>query len=260
METYLGKHLIEWCTMTANPAHGCWGPGGTEKEPRRCSYCYAQRMAKRMGGMENGGGYRQLVEEGFDPFTPMYDHSVLCRLGEKLSRARKPQRVFLGSMADLGGDWDWVLPGRGTITSLGIQRLLVAFMAEHPRHTFLVLTKRPGGLADVVWPENAQVGVSVSDDAPSDLGRIEVLLDRVNAQVKWVSVEPLLTEHFVQEILDGVNWVVVGAQTGAGASSPEVGAAKEIVEYCAAEMIPCFVKANMVRVEPDFDWPMQVVK
>lgn len=256
---YKSKHPIEWCSMSRSPAHGCL---------HGCPYCYAQKLARRMGGMRNGGGYRLLKLDGLDPFTPMIDFEKMRRLDSELTRKRAPQRVFLGSMADLGGDWTWKMSYGiaiddtitwNDVSGAEVRQHVVDLIARHPRHTFLILTKWPRGLAGIDWPDNAQIGVSVSDKSGETLDRLIDLDVDVSARTKWVSIEPLLDSDFGEQLPGEINWVVIGAQTGRGAPPPEVAAAKRIVQYCQAKGIPCFVKSNMRCADPDFDWPREVV-
>jgi protein gp37 len=130
-------------------------------------------------------------------------------------------------------------------------------------HTILLLTKRPDLLdVNVVWPSNVHLGVSVTSNA--DAGRIATLLEKGRAMreqvgasgpgVLWASVEPLLDPNFDALNLVGLDWVVVGAQTGVDAAKPgsqeanfRVRAAAWIVEWCRANKVPCFVKDNLCR-------------
>jgi protein gp37 len=130
-------------------------------------------------------------------------------------------------------------------------------MQRHPRHTFLVLTKNPAGLAGE-WPENAHVGTSVT--RTSECRRVDILMQRVRAGVRWVSVEPLLESEFDPSAMEQhglLGWVVVGAQTGTGAGEPQLDATWRVVEWGRARGVPVFVKHNMRCWDESKDWPQE---
>jgi protein gp37 len=231
----------------------------------RCPFCYAHRFAQRLGKNPGAPDYYLLAQRGIDPFAPFFSRQALAGLDARLRRARKPRRTFVGSMGDLGGRWDYYVDSRGGLGSRRESRYAVIaatgdLCRKHPRHTFLILTKQPSGLAGT-WPANAQIGVSVSTSEEAR-DRIPALLGRIEAGVRWVSVEPLFDGLFQCDLLEGVDWVVVGAQTGPGVQRPSekiIGAARNIVEYCAENSIPCFVKQNVRKWGPGFEWPTEVV-
>ena len=222
---------IEWCSHTENPYHGC---------RHGCSFCYARRFSRRLAGHTNSS-YQYLKEDGQDPFTPAFSLSKLWDLQGELRRAWKTRRVFLGSMGDLGGDWNYVQVGplglTGELLSAEYVRQKVWDMvSRQKRHTFLILTKNPNGLVEHNWPNNVHLGVSVSN--MRDVAkRIPNLLHLV-AGLLWVSVEPLLDHDFDPEMLRGVEWVVIGAETGPAADESRVWVndAQRIVEWCKENM------------------------
>lgn len=247
---------IEWCDMTANPFHGC---------EHGCPYCYARRFAKRLSG-KDGTAYHALAQALIDPFAPTFNFDAIRKLESRLKSARKPRRVFLGSMGDLGGDWGWrdardAKEGRTHRRwhRNAIMSQIWTLAVSHPRHTFLMLTKNPKGFANTAWPDNVHLGVSATNvDEGSE--RLEELEDSVGAAgILWVSLEPLMgmTQNYIQ--IGRASWVVIGAQTGPGAPPPQVDAAKQIVDHCCrAYALPCFVKSNMRAADLDFDWPMEI--
>lgn len=91
-------------------------------------------------------------------------------------------------------------------------------MEQTPRRTFQLLTKRADRLAvlapGLVWPENVWMGVTVEDN--ERLVRVD-RLRTVSAAVRFLSVEPLLGP-LPDLTLDGIDWVIVGGESGPGAA------------------------------------------
>jgi len=166
---------IEWTDVTWNPVTGC------AKVSEGCRNCYAERMAKRLRGR---CGY-----PADDPFRVTLHPGRL----DQPMRWRKPRIVFACSMGDLFHE---------NVPLAYVMSVLLA-MRSSPRHTFLLLTKRPGQARDTLgqcaasvagsWPlPNVWLGVSIEDQAAAN-ERIPILLDTPAAH-RFVSVEPLLEE------------------------------------------------------------------
>lgn len=262
----MGK--IEWCDEQKNPFHGCL---------HGCEYCYARRFAIRHGGNPKSGGYFTLKKFGQNPFQPFFDKGKLVALSERLQRVKKPKRIFLGSMGDLGGMWDyfgpeqWLADGIKELSIIKRDNVIedVRSIAHiNPLHTFLLLTKNPRGLTSdmyghpIFWPKNVHIGVSVTG-AKEAVEKVGILRMTLPARtLLWVSLEPLLDPDFEEESLRGAEWVVVGAQTGPNAPRAEqfVKAAKRVVEWCKKNAVPCFVKNNMRQVDTGYLWPKELPK
>lgn len=192
---------------------------------------------------------------------------------ELVGQARKGRLFFICSMGDMCFEKEALLfdeDGRlaGMTTTAKVQEQITRFCAEDQRHTYLLLTKRPELLdGGVDWPSNVHLGVSVT--ATEDAERVAALWEIRRRRptrshgVIWASVEPLLDPEFDPDILCGVGWVVVGAQTGPGAPDvlPVIEAAKRIVKWCAETEIPCFTKDNLRKwsIGPDdaWNWPRE---
>jgi len=272
----MGKSKIDWCDETINIFTGCNGPHGV-----RCPYCYAHKMAKRLAGMPGGGKYRGAAKHNNgDPFGPAFHKDVLNAEIDRLERARKPRRVFIGSMGDMCFEGPGILLSGGNrnygcdFDSGEVQKAIANFCTALPQHTFHILTKRPDLLSvEVEWPSNVWLGVSVSRGEDTD--RIATLLDKKAVgtgsqgggrwhphMVLWASVEPLLDGYFNPNWLAGLGWVVIGAQTGnrQEIDGAIIRAAQRIVNWCAASDTPCFAKDNMRQADPDYDWPREFPK
>jgi protein gp37 len=181
------KSHIEWTEQTWNPVTGC------TKVSAGCKHCYAERMALRLQAMVAPGYGR-----GFE-LTLHED-----RLSQPLER-KKPTVYFVCSMADLFHE---------EVPDAFIDRVL-AVARQTPRHTYQILTKRaerlPEFFASRSVPPNVWLGVTV-EDRRHGLPRIDVLR-RVPARVRFLSVEPLL-EDLGPLDLDGIQWVIVGGESG----------------------------------------------
>ncbi len=225
----MGKTKIDWCDESLNFFTGC---------SKGCTFCYARKMAARLGGVD-GTGYAAVKAACGDPFRPAYHEHLMKKALERLKRAT-PRRIFLGSMSDIGHSGNWLFfdgtdraPGKQISTSQWVQDMVRWFCGELPQHQFIILTKRPATLPSD-FPINVHVGVSVTanhDDARIDELRVwrsmEYLRMERNALcgnpvgkgpgLLVASVEPLMDPDFNPRRLHGFEWVIVGAQTGPGA-------------------------------------------
>lgn len=239
-------HKIEWCTHTINPFTGC---------TRGCHYCYARRMAHRWSQPGMGTIYERALEKYGNPFEPVLDTDLLERQFAELERARKPRRIFIGSMAEICEDRREINTGE-FLPLRTVQKEIAARCAAVPLHTFLILTKRPEDLIEE-WPANVQVGVSASMSAGA-AHRLGLLQRRAKAGLLWISVEPLrVSLGFDVGALRGAEWVVIGAMTGHYVSVNPLRAAEEIVQWCASQNVPCFVKHSLRRLDYKVAWPME---
>lgn len=250
-------HPIEWCTMTSNPITGC---------VHGCKYCYARNFAKRLSYHHGLGAlpYRLQFEHRGDPFHPAFHWAVMHGLMGKLDRARKPHRVFLGSMSDMccKGEWD-IYDDEGNRSSVrassrAIQSTLRQHMEIQGRHTFLVLTKAPSKLLRW-WPRNVHVGTSAQTWGEAEL-RLRWLLE-VQAGLRWLSLEPFSDETFDfgkvdQKLLP--EWVVIGGWSGAPLKPPMVEAAWRVNRALHVRGVPVFVKRNVRDCGPLLPWSMQL--
>ena len=192
------RSSIEWTQATWNPTTGC------DRTSPGCDHCYALTLAKRLRAMGNpkyqNDGSARTSGPGFG-LTLHPDQLDLPR------RWARPRVVFVNSMSDL---FHKDIP-------LGFIRDVFAVMAETPRHTYQVLTKRSKRLAQIAdkleWSPNVWMGVSVETD--SYAFRVDHLRE-VGAAVRFVSAEPLLGP--VPSLnLSGIHWVIAGGESGKAA-------------------------------------------
>jgi protein gp37 len=210
---------IEWTDATWNPIRGCIkiSPG--------CKHCYAQTFAERFRGVP-GHPY----ERGFDPRV------VEGKLTEPFAWGRS-RRVFVNSMSDLFQE---------AIPDVYIERVFEV-MARADWHTYQVLTKRADRMQ--AWMERAPehlrnlphvwLGVSV-EDRKYGLPRI-LHLRSTPARIHFLSVEPLL-EDLGDFCLDGIEWVIAGGESGAGARRMDPAWIRSLRDRCAAHRVPFFFK------------------
>jgi protein gp37 len=205
---------IEWTEGTWNPVTGC-----TKISPG-CRHCYAERMAVRLVGMRQPR-YRNGFEVTLQP--------DLIRLP---LRWRQPRTIFVNSMSDLF---------HKEIPESFIAEVFQTMHEAH-WHSFQILTKRADRLAEIAsslpWPTNVWMGVSV--ESPPYLGRVKKLKN-VPAAVRFLSVEPLLARVPSLE-LTGIDWVIVGGESGPGARPMEADWARAIRDQCIGEGVPFFFK------------------
>jgi len=203
---------IEWTQSTWNPVTGC-----TKISPG-CKHCYAERLAKRLQAM----GQRH-YENGFA--VTLHEDALRIPLSWT-----KPQMVFVNSMSDLFHE---------RVPESFIQRVF-AVMRQASQHTFQILTKRSARLERlrIDWPTNVWVGVSV--ETKDYLFRIDPLRN-VPAGVRFVSFEPLLGP-LGRINLEGIDWAIVGGESGPGARPMQSEWVIEIREQCLAANVAFFFK------------------
>jgi protein gp37 len=210
----MAKSAIEWTESTWNPITGC------TKVSLGCEHCYAERMAKRLRAMGQPN-----YERGFQ--VTLHDHALELPLAWK-----KPQVVFVNSMSDLFHDR---VPEEFIIRVFDVMR-------RAPWHTFQVLTKRAERMETLGrrldWPPNVWMGVSV--EARRYLYRLDHLR-RTPARGRFISFEPLLG-GLGELDLDGIQWAIVGGESGPKARPIEEAWVVEIRDQCLTASVPFFFK------------------
>lgn len=209
---------IEWTDATWNPVTGC------SKISRGCDLCYAERFAERFRGVDG-----HPFENGFD----------LTLRPERLKQPlawRQPRRIFVNSMSDLF---------HKEVPKSFIDAVFETMEAA-TWHTFQVLTKRSSLLVryinnrytDNMAPPHIWLGVSVED--AKNTVRIRHLRG-ARASVKFVSFEPLLGSVGNVD-LSGIDWAIVGGESGPRARPMSEDWAVEIRDQCKAAKVAFFFK------------------
>ena len=180
---------IEWTDKTWNPITGC------TKISAGCANCYAEIMSKRLQAMK-----QDKYKNGF--ILTMHNNVL-----DEPIKWKKPHTIFVCSMSDLFHE---------NVPFSFIDKV-VETIKSTPQHNYQILTKRANRMAeyfsDKIIPKNAWLGVTV--DIASSKSRIDFLRN-LNAPIKFLSCEPLL-EDLGDMNLDGIDWVIVGGESGAKA-------------------------------------------
>lgn len=234
---------IEWTEKTWNPTTGCdlLSPG--------CNHCYAKTMSHR------------LMMMGQPKYSNGFGLTLHPSTLDLPTTWRKPTMVFVNSMSDLFHDQ----------VPLSYIQQVFSVMRETPQHTYQILTKRSGrmwAVSDQIdWPDNVWMGVSV--ESPKYIQRVVHLLN-TNAKVKFVSYEPALEyvnfEYPLElwpngppmccsgiecgcmgkptepPLLYGLDWIIVGGESGPGARPFDLDWARGVVGVCKGTRVKCFVK------------------
>lgn len=213
----MAETSIEWTDSTWNPVAGC------TILTAGCTNCYAMRMAARLEamGVEKYAGTTRKTG-GRAKWT---GHISLDRRALSAPQTwAKPRRVFVNSMSDLFHE----------DVPADFVRDVWRTMEETPRHTYQILTKRPGRMADILsggtFPvlSNVWLGTSVED------GRVISRLDelrRVPAAIRFVSFEPLIGSVAGADLSD-IHWSIVGGESGPNARDMDPAWVDEIEAAC----------------------------
>lgn len=198
------KTNIEWTESTWNPATGC------TKISIGCENCYAERMAIRLKAMG-----QENYKNGFKP--TIHEHVL-----ELPYKWKKPQTIFVNSMSDLFH--------RDIPTDFILKTFTV--MEKANWHRFQILTKRSTRLRELShklhWTPNIWMGVTVENK--KYISRIDDLRHS-GANVKFLSLEPLLGP-LSNLNLEGIDWVIVGGESGPGARPMKKSWVTDIRDQC----------------------------
>lgn len=222
----MGATSIEWCDSSWNFITGCdsVSPG--------CDHCYARTLAERFRGVPGNA-----FEQGFDlKFWP-----------ERLalpSKWKRPRRIFVNSMSDLFH--------KDVPDSLILDGFDAMVQANH--HIYQILTKRPSRLANTsltqqivarygAWPAHIWIGTSIERD---DYVWRADKLRAVPADIRFISAEPLLGP-LPSLNLDGIKWLITGAESGHGARPMNEDWVRGLRDACLAANVAFFYKQKVVK-------------
>lgn len=210
----MSKSKIEWTGSTWNPSTGC------TKISAGCTNCYAENMARRlkaMGVEKYSNGFKLTIHES--------------ALNEPYSW-KKPRLVFVNSMSDLFHE---AMPFEFIKSVFNV-------MNNNPQHIFQVLTKRAEQLAKysylLNWSDNIWMGVSIEDF--TQINRLK-FLKSCNASIKFISLEPLLTD-LPKLDLNEIDWVIVGGESGPKSRPIKKDWVLSIRDNCTELNVPFFFK------------------
>lgn len=279
------KSGIQWTDATWNPIRGC------SLVSTGCQHCYAMKAAHRM----STGAYRELTEIGSaGPRWNGQIRLVPEKLQEPL-RWRRPRRVFVNSMSDLFHEDipdAFVEKVFAVMTLARKHTFQILTKRAQSMREFMLDPRRQENVGDLAWahperrphndcyqwpPPNVCLGVSVENQHWAD-ERIPVLL-QTPAAVRFLSCEPLLGHiqlepkladdgvaatagvpmpghpAYLAPLREGIDWVIIGGESGAGARPCELGWIRSIWDQCRAASVPCFVKQLGAHVVcPSAEW------
>ena len=205
---------IEWTDATWNPWIGC-----TKVSPA-CQNCYAERDMKRYG-------------RDFNKITKTSDKTFYAPMHWK-----EPKKIFVCSWSDF---YHPDVPKEWREEALNI-------MEHETRHTFILLTKRPENIIDLMWSHVWQ-GVTVENQEQADR-RIPLLLDKAkHTLTRFLSIEPMLGPIVLprQEPVGytpsfGLEWVIVGGESGPNARPIHPDWVRGIQKQCEEVKVPLLFK------------------
>jgi protein gp37 len=209
---------IEWTDATWNPVTGC-----TKISPG-CDHCYAERFSERFRGTPG------------HPFETGFDLTLRPERLQQPLHWRQPRMIFVNSMSDL--------------FHKAIPRAFIGQVCDTMEcadwHTFQVLTKRSSLMRDFLrhryssnrGPRHIWFGVSVEDG--SRKSRIRHLQE-APAGTRFLSIEPLIGPIGKLD-LTGIDWVIVGGESGPGARPMRLEWVREIRDQCLANGVAFFFK------------------
>lgn len=230
---------------TWNPVKGC-----TRISPG-CMNCYAERQAARFAAPGRPFHLFADPERSGSKWTGKVE-IVEKHLADPL-KWKAPRRIFVNSMSDLFHE---------NLSFDQIDRVWEVMLAA-PQHTYQVLTKRAARMHDYLNghtvggkahygtpPDWIWCGVSVEDQSAADQ-RITFLLDTPTA-VRFLSCEPLLGvirlrqveqgAHYIRHGAPGIDWVIIGGESGPGARPCAIAWIEELVQDCQWAGVPVFLK------------------
>jgi protein gp37 len=209
---------IEWTDATWNPVTGC------TKISRGCDNCYAERFSERFRGVPD------------HPFSSGFDLTLRPERIEQPLSWRRPRMIFVNSMSDL---FQKEVPRRLIDDVFGT-------MERADWHVFQVLTKRSSLMRNYLrarygigrGPRHIWCGVSIEDaQAKSRLAHLQ----DAPSSMRFLSLEPLLGPlgHLN---LTGIDWVIVGGESGPGARQMQVEWVRGIRDQCLRQGVAFFFK------------------
>lgn len=206
---------IEWTDSTWNPVTGC------TKASAGCLHCYAETMTRRLAAM----GVAK-YSNGFN--VRVHDES----LAEPL-KWKKPRNIFVCSMSDLFHE---------NVPIDFIDKVMNTIVAT-PQHRYQILTKRAARMNEYFSnhnvPDNVWLGVTV--DVQNSKNRIDFLRTIKSNNIKFLSCEPLL-EDLGSLDLTGIDWIIVGGESGNQARPMRKEWALSIKQKCEIAGKPFFFK------------------
>ena len=188
-ECNMAESKIEWTDKTWNPITGC------TKKSTGCLHCYAEVMARRLKAM------------GQEKYTNGFTVTLHERCLNEPLNWKGNHNIFVCSMSDIFHE---------NVPFEFVDKMFNV-IKKTPQHRYQILTKRTKRMTEYFAtrdiPKNVWLGVTV--EARSYRFRID-LLRNMPATVKFLSCEPLV-EDLEELNLAGIDWVIVGGESGSQA-------------------------------------------
>jgi len=180
----MDKTGIIWTEKTWNPVTGC------KKVDTGCKFCYAETIANKFGG---------------NAFPNNFNLTLRPQALAMPLKWKEPTLVFVNSMSDLF--WDEI--------PKDYLHKIIDVIEITPQHQYQILTKRPEAMLQFSkerkLPSNFWAGVTVA--VKNNLNRIEIL-KQIEAEIRFISFEPLLEDLGFDYSLDGIHWAITGGESG----------------------------------------------
>jgi len=222
---------IQWTDVTLSCVTGC------TKTSEGCRSCYAEKLTYRLQRM-----YEAKLRKYEDPGElskyrdGFHNVKVFPKAFDKVKSWKKPRKIFLNSMSDTFHE---------NVLDYNI-RWMFKMMRFYNDHQWQVLTKRSKRLlklnTELIWASNVWMGVSVESD--KHLDRIDHLR-QTDAKVKFLSLEPLLSP-LPDLNLEGIDQVIIGAESGSSRRPMLDGWVREIIEQCKKFQVAIFYKQQFI--------------
>lgn len=221
---------IEWTHHTWNPFVGC------TINTAGCTNCYAMHQAWRL---EHNFGVKHYqgttAKKSGHPYWTgkinMASEKVLAKPG----KIKRPSLIFVNSMSDFFHE-----------NATDIMRVhALCIMAINDQHIYQILTKRPENIQPFLdrtgWTFQDHVWIGATVEHSKTAHRIDTLR-RVPAHTHFLSVEPLIYPGLGRVDLKGMDWVIVGGESGTGARPMLPIYVREIRDQCIEAKVPFFFK------------------
>lgn len=193
---------IIWTEVSWNPMSGC------KKISQGCKHCYAFTLAEQ--------------KRGTAAFPNGFDLTIRPHKLKEPFKLKQPTLIFTNSMSDLF--WDEVPES--------YRDQIVDVIEQTPQHEYQVLTKRPEILLAYSrkrkLPPNFWAGVTIEDE--KNLYRLDILR-QVEAEIRFISFEPLIGPMPVNLDLSGISWAITGGESGHHMWKPEEAEKRGLVFY-----------------------------
>lgn len=231
---------IEWCDHTWSPVWGCTEVSKAETGGGGCDNCYARVLANRFGTGWNGAPMREFGEHHWN--EPV-------RWNRKAAAAGTTPRVFPSMCDPFDKNWP-----------AGVRTRFFELIERTPNLIWLLLSKRIGNVARMLeeqglssLPSNVWIGATIVNQEEADRDIPKLL--QVPAAKRFLSMEPLLgpvsfegmwvphaNPAMHENMLDALDWVIVGGESGHGARPMDPDWARSLRDQCQAAGVPFLFK------------------